>query len=83
MEDKALNYDLAEEYKREILKIQNKFRQLRSGRIYEFSRASRDGSLATNIDQLSEMFTDLLDKIQFGGEGDRERLAKELNKIKF
>lgn len=54
---------ITEKYSREIQDIVNKLNELENGRIYENTQAKMDGSLATNIQQLRKMISELLSKI--------------------
>jgi hypothetical protein len=68
---------IAKKYSHEILEISNKLRDLENRRIYELSRATMDGYLATNIGQLREMLNELLDKIEY----QKDSVNDELNDI--
>lgn len=58
--------DVIKKYEHEILNIKNKLNQLENGRVYEITNAKMDGYLAKNIEQLRDMLTDLLYKIEYG-----------------
>ncbi|MEK5499618.1 hypothetical protein [Bacillus sp. FSL M8-0168] len=54
---------IIKKYSHEIQDIANKLTQLENNRIYEITGAKMDGSLSTNIQQLTKMIAQLLRKI--------------------
>ena len=72
-----LDYEISKEYSHELNEINHKLETMERGRVYELSGAQMDGYLATNVSQLREMISDLLNKIQNGREG----VATELGNI--
>lgn len=81
MSERKLDYKIAKEYSHELNDINNKLIQLERGRIYELSRAQMDGYLATNIQQLRKMISELLNKIQNGEDGIDTELAEIMKSI--
>ncbi|WP_353893747.1 hypothetical protein PRVXH_000508 [Proteinivorax hydrogeniformans] len=57
--------DVSNEYRHEIQSISDKLTQLEEVRIYEFSHAQMDGYLATNIEQLRRMLSELIYKVEY------------------
>jgi hypothetical protein len=83
MSEKKLEYKISEKYSSELLEISTKLEQIRSGRVIGINGAQMDGSLAHNVDQLENMITDLLNKIQEGKPSNEEILGVEISsKIK-
>ena len=81
MSERKLDYKIAKEYSHELNDINNKLIQLERGRIYELTRAQMDGYLATNIQQLRKMISELLSKIQNGEDGIDTELAEIMKSI--
>lgn len=75
--------DIVNKYQHEILNIKNKLNQLDKGRVYEISDIKQDGYLSTNVDQLREMISDLIYKIEYGEEPATERIRRAIDKIDF
>ncbi|MEH7504933.1 hypothetical protein V7152_23475 [Neobacillus drentensis] len=73
---------ITQKYSREILDIGNKLRDLENNRIYELSRAQMDGYLATNIQQLRKMLTELISKIDNQDPSTNDELAEALGRAK-
>lgn len=78
-----LDYEIPKRYSHELGEIANKLDQLENGRVYELSRATMDGYLATNIKQLRRMIAELLDKIQNDEHGTSERISEMINQLSF
>lgn len=76
-----LNYDISKEYSHELNEINHKLELMERGRVYELSGAQMDGYLATNVSQLREMFSDLLNKIQNGREGTATELGNIMRNL--
>lgn len=76
-----LDYEIPKRYSHELGEIANKLDQLENGRVYELSRATMDGYLATNIKQLRRMIAELLDKIQNDEQGDMERMREMMDRL--
>lgn len=76
-----LDYEIPKRYSHELCDIANKLDQLEKGRILELSRASMDGYLATNIQELRKMIAELLDKIQNDEQSTSERIGEMMNKL--
>ena len=66
---------VAVRFSHELNEIENKLRQMESGRVYELSNAQMDGYLANNVSQLREMINDLVAKI----DGDRPSFAEKIS----
>lgn len=75
--------DVIKKYEHEILNIKNKLNQLEDGKVYEITNAKMDGYLAKNIEQLRDMLTDLLYKIEYGEESFGEELKREYRRLDF
>ncbi|TEB11765.1 hypothetical protein Psfp_03894 [Pelotomaculum sp. FP] len=67
--------DITGKYGREIKDIRHKLTQLKNGRIYDLSGVQGDGYLSTNINQLKEMLTELIYKIEYGKDSDNDKLS--------
>lgn len=83
MQNEKLGYEISRRYSYELNQITNKLNQLERGRIYELSKAKMDGYLSTNIEQLRDLFDDLINKIQNGEEGESQKLSKYKDKLQF
>ena len=71
-----LDYQIADE-----CEIKNKLAQLERGRIYVLSGAQMDGYLATNVEQLRKMISELLSKIQNGQDGTATELGEIMRNL--
>lgn len=73
--------DVTGKYNSELLKIKNKLNQLEKGRVYDISKAKMDGYLSTNVEQLREMISDLVYKIEYNEESIEDRMRKTFEKM--
>ncbi|SDL23805.1 hypothetical protein [Natronincola ferrireducens] len=74
--------DVRNKYRHEIQDISNKLNQLEQGRIYDNTRARMDGSLATNIEQLRRMLSELIYKIEYDKDSVDDEIAEVFGKVK-
>lgn len=70
--------DIENRFSKELNDIRNKLTQLKNGRVYEISRATMDGYLATNIEQLEKMIDELINKIEYGKKSFSEEIKPYL-----
>ena len=73
--------DVRNKYQGELINIKNLLNQLEKGRIYELTNAKMDGYLSTNIEQLREMISDLIYKIEYDEESIHEKLRQSVDKF--
>lgn len=73
--------DIKQEYRWEIMQIENKLRQLESRRIYEITGYKGDGYIYNNIQQLRSDIYDLLERIENGTESRGKELGRKLNEV--
>jgi hypothetical protein len=69
--------DIKKTYEDEVRKIYNKLQKIKDYHYYEHTNDKSDGRLSTNIDQLREMFDDLINKIEYRKESD-ESITDEI-----
>ncbi|WP_404427729.1 hypothetical protein LG296_06790 [Ureibacillus chungkukjangi] len=73
--------EIINKYDREIMDIKHKLDQLENARIYELTDVKMDGALATNIQQLRNMLSELIYKIEYDVEPLNEKLNKAFNQF--
>lgn len=68
--------DVKGKYQEEINNISNLLNELENGRIYEFTGASMDGRLQTKIGKLRGLLDNLINKIEYGKDSERDLIAE-------
>ncbi|NBI08076.1 hypothetical protein [Senegalia massiliensis] len=72
--------DIIKKYSHELNNIENIMIHLENGNIYELTKYNQDGYLYTNIKKLREEIYDLINKIEYGKNGFKEKAAKMIDK---